>query len=321
MKKIFKRILIGLLIVVVLLVAVNIAFIAAVNRYMPETAASMSCRNFQNAGKAQINGFDIWYKETGINDSRPPVIVIHGGPGMSSYYFHNYLNFLEKDQKVYYYDQRGSGNSEIKPDLSLYSLDNMVNDLEQFRKNVVKTDKVILVAHSFGGMVALEYMKKYENQVASAVLVSPMADIANQTASAWGFLDIIFKHGFPSKAPEEANKWFMGIQHTFFKNCFYDKNNEKVLDDLGYISFATLAATGSKIKQQSIEQAYSGIKTRTLIIYGEKEYMTTTESKQVELHGVLPNSILKKFDHSGHFPFIEEPDKFVSVVQQFLNNK
>ncbi|HEX2925744.1 MAG TPA: alpha/beta fold hydrolase [Ruminiclostridium sp.] len=321
MKKLPKRILIGFLIVGILLAAANIAFLAAVNRYMPETAASMPCRNFQNAGKVRINGFDIWYKEAGIKNSKPPVIVVHGGPGMSDYYFHNYLNFLEKDQKVYYYDQRGSGNSEIKPDLSLYSMDNMVKDLEQFRKDVVKEDKVSLVAHSFGGMVALEYMKKYEKQVASAVLVSPMADSANQTASAWGLVDIISKHGFPPKDPEEANKWFMGIQHTYFKNCFYNKNNEKVLDDMGYISFATLAATGSKLKQQNIEKTYAGIKTRTLIIYGEKEYMTTTESGQVKLHRTLSNSILKKFDHSGHFSFIEEPDKFASVVQQFLNNK
>ncbi len=321
MRKRLKRILIVFLAVVMLLAVVNSVFLAAVNRYMPETAASIPCRSDQNAGKARINGFDIWYKETGVNNSKPAVIVIHGGPGMSSYYFHDYLGFLQKDQKVFYYDQRGSGYSEIKPDLSLYNLDNMVNDLEQFRKEVVKKDKVIIIGHSFGGMVALEYMKKYGEYVEKAVLISPMTGSVSQISSAWNFIDIIFKHGFPPKDPEKANNWFMGIQRTFFKNCFYNKDNEKILDDLGYISFATLVATGSKIKQQEPEKSYAGIKTKTLIIYGDKEYISTTESSQKKLHRALANSVLMKFDHSGHFSFIEENDKFAFEVQKFLNNK
>ncbi|MCX7920835.1 MAG: alpha/beta fold hydrolase [Clostridia bacterium] len=316
-----KRILKGLLVVVILLVAVNAAFMVAVNRYMPKEAANLPCRNLGNGGKAKINGFDLWYKEAGVKSSKSPVIVIHGGPGMSSYYFHNYLSFLEKDRKVFYYDQRGSGYSEIKPDLSLYNKENMVEDLEQFRKEVVKEDKVTLVAHSFGGMVALDYMLKYQNSIEDAVLISPMSGSSNPTASAVQLLNTIFKHGFPPNDPAKANEWFMKTQHTFFSGCFYNKDNEKTLDDLGYISFATLASTGSKNMPQKPGEKYAGIKSRTLILYGEKEYMATAESSQLELHKALSNSVFKKMDHSGHFSFVEEPDKFAREVQLFLNQK
>jgi proline-specific peptidase len=138
----------------------------------PERAANLSCRNIEGGARCvKVNGFDLWYRETG-NRSGKTVIVLHGGTGMSSHYFQDSFKFMEKDFRVILYDQRGSGYSQIKPDLSFYTFDSLVNELEAIRRDIAGSEKVIIIGHSFGGLVAQRYAFAYPDRVDRLVLVS-----------------------------------------------------------------------------------------------------------------------------------------------------
>ncbi|KAL3794403.1 hypothetical protein HJC23_012940 [Cyclotella cryptica] len=111
-----------------------------------------------------------------------PIVTLHGGPSLPS----SYLYPLEKVlpyRSIVYYDQLGCGKSDEPNDVSLYSIEDSVHDLKQLIKHL-GVRRFHLYGHSYGGILAFEYMKavaseKKENDVEclSAVLSSAPSDI------------------------------------------------------------------------------------------------------------------------------------------------
>ncbi|WP_312302120.1 alpha/beta hydrolase [Chryseobacterium sp.] len=102
-----------------------------------------------------------------ISGTGYPCIYIPGGPGQG------YPSFellggssLEKNMQMIYMDQRGSGESGKSAD---YRLDKMVQDIEELRQHL-KLEKVFLLAHSFGGIIAVNYAKKYPQYTKGLIL-------------------------------------------------------------------------------------------------------------------------------------------------------
>jgi proline iminopeptidase len=285
----------------------------------PERAANLPCRNIEGGARCiKVNGFDLWYRETG-NRSGKTVIVLHGGTGMSSHYFGDSFKFLEKDYRVILYDQRGSSYSQIKPDLSFYTFDSLVNELEAIRRDIADSEKVIIVGHSFGGLVAQRYAFAYPDRVDRLVLVSPAYPKLNRQTITRPFR-LLLKHGLPPSDPEKANEYFMGMFETLFKGTFYDMNNYLKFSP-GYASYATSVAVRNSLGKFDFREDIKKVKTKTLILYGgEAEIETCVEEYQLKLHKLISNSTLVKFEKSGHWSFLEEPERFQKTVKEFLRD-
>ncbi|WP_257669327.1 alpha/beta fold hydrolase [Parapedobacter tibetensis] len=108
-----------------------------------------------------------------------PCIFVHGGPGGG------FLSFekiggqsLEQCLTMVYYDQRGSGSSHNAAD---YSLNRMVEDIEELRVRL-KLDKVYLLSHSFGGIIAVNYARKYPDHVYGLILANSTLHFFNTTS-------------------------------------------------------------------------------------------------------------------------------------------
>jgi pimeloyl-ACP methyl ester carboxylesterase len=106
----------------------------------------------------------------------PNVFVLHGGFGMEHSYMRTFLKPFEQDYHMIYYDQRGSLRSPVpKHDFKKYiTMDNMVDDLELLRKETGE-EKITLLAHSMGAVLAYEYMRKYPDQVGNVIIISGFA--------------------------------------------------------------------------------------------------------------------------------------------------
>jgi proline iminopeptidase len=88
--------------------------------------------------EATVNGVRLWYRVAGNRrSSLPPLVFLHGGPGYNSYSFAALEGpRLEKDLRVVYLDQRGSGYSE-RPASRDYAMATLVNDVEGLRHVLV----------------------------------------------------------------------------------------------------------------------------------------------------------------------------------------
>jgi proline iminopeptidase len=122
--------------------------------------------------------YHVWTKRTG-NNPRIKVLLLTGGPGLSHEYVECFESFFPKEAiEFIYYDQLGTGASDQPKDASIFNIQESVDELEQVRKalHLDKTN-LYLWGHSWGGILAMEYVLKYQHNV-KALMVSNMVSSA-----------------------------------------------------------------------------------------------------------------------------------------------
>ncbi|MBS1660154.1 MAG: proline iminopeptidase-family hydrolase [Bacteroidetes bacterium] len=126
--------------------------------------------------------YKVWTKKTG--DGAIKVLLLHGGPGFSHDYMECYEDFLPKEgMEIYYYDQLGSGNSDAPTDTTLWNIPRFVEEVEQVRKGL-GLEQFYIVGHSWGGLLAMEYLSKYQSNVKGAVFSNMTAGMNDFTTYA-----------------------------------------------------------------------------------------------------------------------------------------
>lgn len=120
-----------------------------------------------------ING-TLLHAETFGNPDSAMIIVLHGGPGADYRSLLNCKEFVNQGYRVIFYDQRGSGLSKRHPKNS-YSLQLMYDDLSAiisfYRKSPAQ--KVFLLGHSWGAILATGYINKYPAAINGVILAEP----------------------------------------------------------------------------------------------------------------------------------------------------
>ena len=96
---------------------------------------------------------------------------MHGGPGASHDYFLPYLTPLARHYQLIFIDERGSGRSQTLEDVSAYTVENMVEDVEAVRQ-ALGLGQVSLLGHSYGGVLAQAYALKYQKNLSALILAS-----------------------------------------------------------------------------------------------------------------------------------------------------
>jgi proline-specific peptidase len=126
-----------------------------------------------DSSRLAVRGGEIWYRVTGRN-SGTPVILLHGGPGLSSHYLKS-LEALGDERVVVRYDQLGSGRSDFVTDTALFTIPHFVEQLETLRRHL-GMEKVHLYGHSWGATLAVEYSRAHPGRVAGLVLAGSALD-------------------------------------------------------------------------------------------------------------------------------------------------
>jgi proline iminopeptidase len=121
-----------------------------------------------------VPGGRIWYKVSGTG-SGTPVVLIHGGPGMGSFYMKP-MEALGDDRPVVRYDQLGTGKSDRMTDTTLMKIPRYVEELDSLRRTL-KYDKIFLNGNSWGTIVAVEYYKAHPEHVQGIIFSGEAFDI------------------------------------------------------------------------------------------------------------------------------------------------
>lgn len=145
----------------------------------------VSCNTAKNTAKNKdsvINkvSSDYWYlqtedkaswlyiKEIGSGET---VLVLHGGPGAGHQYMLPIAAGLETQHRFIFYDQRGAGLSYCPKDS--ITMQKHIADIELIRK-AFGVDKISIISHSFGTMLAMNYLKAYPQMVKHIALLGAM---------------------------------------------------------------------------------------------------------------------------------------------------
>ncbi len=268
----------------------------------------------------------LYYQTMGQGDA---VIVIHGGPGMDQGYLLPGMAALAKKHQVVFYDQLGCGRSTATViDESHITINSFVEDIETLRK-ALKFEKVTIVGHSWGGMLAMYYAVKYPKNIKKLVLMNTVTSAGMEE-----FLDEVEKRTMPSAGEFEklkASQEFIDSEpqaiaeyyRLFFQYYFH---NPADLEKLNLQLEPKGTATGvkvAKILEESIFGKYTDqhddlqkLKIPTLIIRGESDVIPMSAANSMA-HSIK-GSKLVVLKNCGHFPYIEQPAQWLEAVEMFL---
>ena len=283
------------------------------------------------SGLIEINETKLYYNTVGSGDT---LIVLHGGPGLSHKYMKPQLDsLLSADFTLLYYDQRGSGWSEGVKDTSRLTMDDYVQDIESLRKHF-NLNKINLLGHSFGGLLAMKYGIAFPANLNSIVLVdTDAASYALRTPyqikminsriseAQEAYLDSIASTtAYKNYNPESYNAYYK----TFLTSYFANPSDTSALS-LGFdsISIPKISVTGKFIRgdlgKYDIHDQLPKIACRTLILQGTESVFSVEGANAI--HEKLPNSEIHLFEDCGHFEYIEAPEKFKSLILDFYKKE
>lgn len=122
--------------------------------------------------------FNVWTKRMG-NNPKMKVLLLHGGPGGTHEFFENFDGYLPNQEIEYiYYDQLDSYYSDKPNDSTLWTTEHFVEEVEQVRKALnLDKDNFYLLGQSWGGILAMEYALKYQDNLKGLIISNMMASI------------------------------------------------------------------------------------------------------------------------------------------------
>jgi proline iminopeptidase len=276
-----------------------------------------------------INGVSHYIKKMGTGE---PIIVLHGGPGL----FHNYLTphfeKLAEKYQIIFYDQRGCGKTDFPKDTTSINVDQYVEDLEAIR-NHLKIEKLILAGHSFGAILAINYGKKYPDNLKNLILISPAP--ANSE-----YFDQMFRNMQNKRTDEDIKNLVKVMSSKDFDKRkpetvleaikIGDKVNladQSKIDELYAPMVFTEQSANNMLTVNSIMEKnffnynvaenMTNIACPTLIILGDLDNVPFASSQLLQDN--LPNARLEVLQHAAHYPFFEAQKEFNASVKNFLN--
>jgi proline iminopeptidase len=272
----------------------------------------------------ETGGVTLWYEVRGGGPGTP-LVVVNGGPGFDHAYLHcsDCWDRLARSRKVIFYDQRGNGRSgDLKEDQSC-TLADQIADLEALRAHL-GFEKVELLGHSWGGYLVMAYAARHPDRIAHLLIVDSAAPKIQDTA-------FLFKYIYPeTQAREDAVAFAVELGDAeaiaadireYMSMLFYTEEARAAFEarapSLVYRQKVNKAVWGD-LQRFDLNPELPKFRFPTLVITGRYDF-NVAPSVAWSIHRAIPGSELAVFEKSGHLPFCEETDGFVSKVEAFLS--
>lgn len=279
-------------------------------------------------GYVEVEGGKVWYEIVGSGDATP-LLLLHGGPGAPSHYLKP-LERVAADRPVIFYDQLGAGRSPAPADPALWTVERFVTELGQVRA-ALGLDEVHILGHSWGSMLAMEYMLTDPDGVQSLVLASPALNIERWTDDARELLKalpeetqaLIERHEAEgtTDAPEyqEAVMDYYGLYLSRsdpwppeLMAAFEGFNTELY----GYMwGPSEFTATGT-LQGYNREPELAELEIPVLFTTGR--YDEATPETVRHFQGLVPGAEIRIFESSAHMTMLDEPEEYADAIRDFL---
>lgn len=270
-------------------------------------------------------------KKTG---NKKPLVLLHGGPGSTHNYFEVLDRLAEEDgRELVMYDQIGCGESYVENRPDLWNAQTWVNELTALRKHL-GLDEIHLLGQSWGGMLILEYVCNYHPQGLKSLILSStlpaswmwgeeqqrmikelpieMQEAIKKAADTNDYSDpqyqaaeaeYMLRHA-AGKVTEDAPECLRRPRKT---------GTESYVEGWGPNEYTPLGT----LKNYDVTEQLKDIKEPALVINGGNDLCTPYIAKY--MYDRIPNSRWELFRTCRHMCFVEENDKYVELMKEWLN--
>lgn len=298
----------------------------------------------------------LFIKVAGNIDAKKILLIIHGGPGGSGLDYRDsfFINQLEPQFAVAYLDQRFGGNSIGNGGSIDYT--SFQTDIEQtidlLQQLFGSDQKIYLMAHSWGGFIAPYFLgnSSHQSKVAgwiqvdgahdyplndslTEVMLANYADsqfIAQKNTEHWQKVkDYCQKHNYSDGYDITAqlndfahtsetlmdSVWAPNDKYWVWDEAYSAKSNKYNL----FVS-GILRVDEATYKTPSVDYLKK-INTPVLMMWGKYDFVCPKELATHLQQNIASTDIsVEMFDHSGHSPMANEPDKFAKIITQWIQN-
>jgi proline-specific peptidase len=277
-------------------------------------------------GRVPVEGTELGYVVVGEG---APLVALHGGPGLGHEHLRPGFDRLANGRQIIYYDQRGSGTSELG-DPERANLAGTLDDLDRLLAHL-QIERPALIGHSSGAWIGVFYAATRPDRVRALVLVSVGPPIVPEHRER--FSNEMTTRRSPEDVAEmeriEASSEYVGrdaktlerhyqLRYTpFFRDRefalttnyrFSDITAQNVLDSGGRMmsDFAAHDPAGS------LER----IVCPTLVVHSALDPIPRESSQFIA--GRIPGATFVELENASHFAFLEDTEAFVGAVEPFL---
>jgi L-proline amide hydrolase len=290
-------------------------------------------------GFAPFREWQTWYRVTGdLNSGPTPLVVVHGGPGCSHDYVLALAQLAERGRPVVHYDQVGGGRSTHMPEKGgdFWTVDLFLDELENLLVHLGINDRYFLLGQSWGGMLGAEHgIRRPAGLKALVISNSPasMALWASEAKVLRGQLDPEVEAALDR---HEAAGTIDDPEYLAAQKVYYDlhvcrvvPNPREVLrtTDLldedptvyhlmnGPNEFFCIGTLTVRDHWSVVDEVHK-ITAPTLLASGR--FDEATPATMQPFFDDIPDVRWEIFENSSHMPFVEEPDRYLDVVEGFL---
>ncbi|MFA0964454.1 proline iminopeptidase-family hydrolase [Roseivirga sp. BDSF3-8] len=284
--------------------------------------------------------FKVWTKRVG-NNPKMKVLLLHGGPGATHELYECFDAYLPKEGIEYiYYDQLGSYYSDQPSDTSLWKTERFVEEVEQVRKALgLNKDNFYLLGQSWGGILAMEYALKYQDNLKGLVISNMMASIpeyntyahevlapqlpadvraeieaieADEDFSNPRYMELLNKHHYTAHVLRSPlDKWPESVNR-----CFKHLNPEVYIHMQGYSEFGI---TGdATLKDWDRKADLSRITVPTLVV--GSEYDTMDPEHMEWMANEVPNGRYLYCPEGSHLSQYDDQKTYFSGLIDFVKD-
>ena len=281
-------------------------------------------------------GYKTYYRIVGecVGDKKP-LVLLHGGPGST----HNYFEVLDRVSKsgraVVMYDQLGCGLSSTPSRPDLWHSKTWIDELIQLRE-YLNLNEIHLLGQSWGGMLAIEYACSHNPKgIKSYILSSTLA-----SASLWEKEQRRRVTYLPKEMQEAitraeetgdySSEEYIKAEAEFMLRYSAEKITESSPECLkrpkkfGTESYITAwgqneFSPSGTLKNFEFSDKISDIKEPCLITSGLLDLCSPLIAKA--MYDNIPNSKWELFEYSRHMPFVQENEKYIMILVEWLDEK
>ena len=278
---------------------------------------------------------ETWYRVTGDlrTDGPTPLVVLHGGPGGTHDYLLSLVD-LAHGRAVVHYDQLGSGRSTHYPDrgAEFWTPELFVRELHNLVDALGIAGRHHVLGQSWGGFLAEEYAFTQPPGLRSLVLADTAASWADFAAEAGKLREQLPADVQATLAKHEEAGTYDDPEYMQACLAFYDRHvcripwPSEVAATFEYLEqdptvYRTMNGPSEfhiigSCKDWQVKDRLHEIRVPTLLVSGRYDEATPA-LQQVLLDGIADSEWVC-FEQSSHMPHVEERERYMQVVGDFL---
>ena len=245
--------------------------------------------------ETELGTFNVWTKRVG-NKPDLKVLLLHGGPGAKYEYFESADSYFPNAEvEYYYYDQLGSGNSDSPEDERLWDPERFVDEVEQVRIALgLDASNFVLLGHSWGGMLGMEYALKYQENLKGLVISNMVASAPEYMKYAQEVLgpqlpvEVLEEPQAFEAAGDYTNPRYLGPSEFGMVGYATLKNWDKTAD-LYRIEVPTLSigAQYDTMDPEAMRAIADSVQNGTFLYCPEGDHMTMYDDADTYYNGII----------------------------------